>query len=139
MGGKSSQEAFYEAAIPTARFLNVSDDFKDKSGRFPNTFPTEQVVKDVIGNLGIEKSDSLVIYAQSGKTIGATRAFVILSSFGFDSVRILDGGLSKYTELGYPTTKGEDFKGEKSELSGLKDPSEIRANIHELVDFSLKK
>jgi len=139
MGGKSSQQAFNDNAIPTARFLNVTDDLKDKSGRFPNTFPTEQVVKDVIGNLGIKLTDNIVVYAQSGKTIGATRAFVILSSFGFENVKILDGGLSKYTELGYPTSKGEDYKGEKSELSGLKDPSENRVSVDDIVEFSLNK
>ena len=43
---------------------------------------------------------------------------MILESFGFNA-RILDGGLKKYLELGYPTEAGTEYTGEKSIIGSL--------------------
>ena len=137
VGGNTAKENFLEKAIPTARFLNVSQEFKDKSGRFPNTFPTEDVVRNVLQDIGVDITDNIVLYTQPGKTVGATRAFVILKSYGFENVRVLDGGLRKYTEEGYPTVQGKEYEGRKTNLSELANPERYTTNIHTIIKFAL--
>lgn len=137
MGGNAAKEAFFEKSIPTAVFLDVMQEFKDKTGRFPNTFPTEEIVKQVLQNLGIDRTDQIVLYAQPGKTVGATRAFVILKSYGFENVRVLDGGFRKYTEEGYPTAPGKHFDGRETVLTDLSTPDRHTIQVTEVVKFAL--
>ena len=46
-GGEKALNGFKEKAIPTARFLNIVKDLKDKESKYPNTFPGENDVKEV--------------------------------------------------------------------------------------------
>ena len=57
---------------------------------------------------------------------------MILESFGFN-VRVLDGGLKKYLELGYPTEAGTEYTGEKSTIGSLEGKYFLRKleDIHE--------
>lgn len=133
-GGQDALKAFKEKAIPTSRFINVIEDLKDPNGRFPNTFPQPNTVKDVLQSIGIEKDDHIVLYSQEGKTAGATRSFFILNSYGFN-VKLLNGGLFKYIAEGYPTEKGKIYTGESTKISGLADPSDSLITMSEIQEF----
>lgn len=133
-GGAAAKEAFHESSIPHARFMNVMGDLKDPNGQFPNTFPSADIVTDVMQSIGVAKDDHLVIYAHPGKHVGVTRAFFILDSYGFN-VKILNGGLYKYTDEGYPTVEGKDYTGKPSKITGLKYPSDSLVSLEDIKDF----
>lgn len=133
-GGDAAQENFLSKAIPGALFLNVFGDLKDKEGKYPNTFPSGEIVSSALQNIGVEKSDEIVLYTTPGKHVGATRAFVILTSYGLD-VKILDGGLAQYEKEGYPTQKGNNFTGCASKIEALTLTEEVLTSLEEMHDF----
>ena len=49
LGGNNVLEAFYENAIPGARFLNVMKDLKDPNGEYPNSFPPHLQTPSYLG------------------------------------------------------------------------------------------
>mmetsp|Transcript_34475 Transcript_34475/g.39890 ORF Transcript_34475/g.39890 Transcript_34475/m.39890 type:complete len:311 (-) Transcript_34475:23-955(-) len=136
-GGAAAKTNFAKAALPSARFLNVVEALVDKTGKFPNTFPTKEIVKNELQKLGVEKDDLIVLYAQEGKTVGVTRAFAILSIYGFKNVKILDGGLKKYRDEGYPTEPGKEYEGSHSKLDTLADPKSGLVTTLEVAEFAL--
>lgn len=136
MGG-DAEKCFREQAIPQARFLNVMTDLKDKAGKFPNTFPTKEVVLEVLQRLGVSIDDEVILYGQPGKHIGATRAYIVLLNYGLKNLRVLDGHLKRYTELGYPVEPGVDYTGEPSHIENLEDPTRGLSDITEVVQIVL--
>lgn len=139
VGGQTAKENFYETAIPTARFLDVAGQLKDKNGKFPNTFPPENVVKNLMGNIGVQRKDKIVLYTQPGKTIGATRAYFVLESYGFKHLSVLDGGLKRYIDEGYPTEAGKDYTGKTVNINKLDNPDENVVKVCEIAGFALGK
>lgn len=137
LGGDAALQSFKERAIPTSRFLDVVRDLKDKNGRFPNTFPPKEVVLELAQNLGLNIDDEIILYSQPGKTVGSTRSYVVLTSYGFRNVKILDGGLKRYTDLGYPTQEGQEHISEKSTIADLSDFKPQTSDISEVVAFAL--
>ncbi|CAI2376207.1 unnamed protein product [Moneuplotes crassus] len=137
-GGAGCLGGFEKTAIPTARLLNLQDNLKDTTTGLPNSFPTPEIVRDVLGEIGIEKDDKIVVYNQPGKFSGATRAHFILSRYGFDAW-VLDGGLRKYMTDGYPTEEGKVYTGEKTNIKGLTDPRDSIAFFDEIKEFEQGK
>lgn len=133
-GGDAALEGFHAKAIPNALFINVINDLKDKEAKYPNTFPPESVVKEVLEGVGINKTDELVLYTNPGKFSAGTRAYIILSHYGLN-VKLLDGGLKKYEELGYPTQEGIDFSGEKTTIDSLETSEDTLISLSDMHDF----
>lgn len=89
--------------------------------------------------LGVKKTQSLIIYSQPGKLLGATRAYFILSAFGFKA-KILDGGLKKYEDDGYPVEEGKNYEGERSSLGKhLSSPDPHLCQVCHIAGFSIGK
>ncbi len=67
------------------------------------TFPE---IAKILGDAGIERSDSLVIYGEclpcGGGPSTATYAYWILRYVGHDKVKVLDGGIDAWTNSGMP-------------------------------------
>ena len=139
MGGDAAHQAFYDCAIPTAVFLDTSNKMTDKTGKYPNTYPTKEMVINAMQELGVKFDDNIVLYCQPHKVTSMTRVYNILFSHGFTDVSILDGGLLAYQKLGYPTTKGIDYTGPKSEIKEVNDPSPHLMKMDEIVEFAKGK
>jgi len=122
-----------------ARFLDTTNLLCNKDSKYPNTYPTEEIVKGTLEDLGINTHDPIVLYAQQHKDSSMTRVYHILTSFGFTNVSILDGGLLKYTEDGFPVTPGIDYSGPKSKIRRLHDPHSYLTKMNEIVEFALGK
>ena len=78
------------------------------------------------------------MYAQPGKTVGATRTYVVLNAFGF-KVSLLNGGLFNYKAKGYPVEEGKDYHGEPTKIGDLKDPKDALCTMEELQQFEAGK
>ncbi|CAI2377107.1 unnamed protein product [Moneuplotes crassus] len=133
-GGDPAAEAFKTKAIPNALFIHVFKTLKDKDGKYPNAFPPAEVVKEHLEALGINKTDELVLYSHPGKHSGATRAYIIFNHYGLN-VKILDGGLKKYEELGYPIQEGTEYTGEKSTIDSLESSEDLVVTLEEMHNF----
>jgi thiosulfate/3-mercaptopyruvate sulfurtransferase len=119
--------------------LDTSNELVDTTFKYPNGYPTKEQVISAMQKLGMKTSDTIVLYCQPHMYSSMTRVYHILDSYGFSDVSILDGGLLKFQQDGYPTTPGVDYTGPHSEIKDLKDPSENLIKIDEIVEFALGK
>lgn len=136
MGGEKAHQGFLENSIPTSVFLDTSSDLTNTSSDLPNAYPTEEQVVTAMQNIGIKTSDSIILYSQTHMSASMTRAYHILNSYGFADVTVLDGGLLKFTQDGYPTTPGIDYTGAATEISALADPSPYLIQLDEIIEFA---
>jgi thiosulfate/3-mercaptopyruvate sulfurtransferase len=98
------KDDYLRGHIPGAVFFDV-DAVSDHSNPLPHMFPSaEQFGRDV-GALGIGNGDTVVVY-DAGGWVAGPRAWWMFRSYGHDNVRVLDGGLKKWTAEGRPTESG---------------------------------
>lgn len=98
------KDDYLASHIPGAVYFDV-DAVSDHSNPLPHMFPTaEQFGRDV-GGLGISNGDTVVLY-DSGGWVAAPRAWWMFLSFGYEDVKILNGGLKKWKTEGRPVESG---------------------------------
>lgn len=98
------KDDFLKAHIPGAVFFDV-DAVSDHANPLPHMYPVaEQFGRDV-GALGVGNDDTVVIY-DNGGWMAAARAWWMFLTFGHKDVRLLDGGLKKWTAEGRPVESG---------------------------------
>jgi thiosulfate/3-mercaptopyruvate sulfurtransferase len=96
---------YLAAHIPGAVFFDV-DAISDHDNPLPHMFPdAAQFARDVAA-LGISSGDTVVAY-DSGGWVAAPRAWWMFLSFGHPNVKVLDGGLKKWTLESRPTEAGK--------------------------------
>ncbi|KAK9476986.1 Rhodanese-like domain-containing protein [Lipomyces japonicus] len=86
--GKSGKDEFLSERIPGARFFDI-DQVKDESSPYPHMLPSVEVFNKALGDLGIKRTDKLVVYDKQGN-FSAPRLFWTLSIFQHPEVYILD-------------------------------------------------
>ncbi|CAI2374126.1 unnamed protein product [Moneuplotes crassus] len=136
MGGENAHRGFLETSIPTAVFLDTSSDLTNKASDLPNAYPTKDQVLSAIKKLGLNLTDRIVLYGQPHMDMSMTRAYHILHAYGFTDVTVLDGGLLKFTQDGYPTCPGIDYTGPASQVEDLADPSPYLIQMDEIIEFA---
>ena len=70
--------------------------------------PKEEQVRAHLANIGVGLDKPVVCYDRTDNKF-ATRAAYVLKAWGFDNVKILDGGLKNWGDR--PTESGESHKG----------------------------
>ena len=99
------KDDYLAAHIPGAVFFDV-DAVSDHSSPLPHMFPgAEQFGRDV-GALGIGNDDLVVVY-DAGGWVAGPRAWWMFFAFGHRNVRVLDGGLKKWTAEGRKVESGD--------------------------------
>jgi len=97
---ESGRESYEEAHIPGAVFADVAGDLSDPGSPFRLALPSPARFARAMGNLGVGPGVRVVAYAQQSP-MWATRFWWMLRYFGFDDVRVLDGGLTAWRQAGY--------------------------------------
>ena len=96
----TSGRAGYDAGhVPGAGFADLITDLSDPESGLPFTVPSEERFAAGIGALGVGDDTRVVVYDQ-GATAWATRMWWLLRYFGFEDVRVLDGGLPAWKAVG---------------------------------------
>jgi thiosulfate/3-mercaptopyruvate sulfurtransferase len=96
----TSGRAGYDAGhIPGAAFADLVTDLSDPASGLPFTAPPAERFAAAIGALGVGDDSRVVVYDQ-GATTWAARLWWLLRYFGFDDVRVLDGGLPAWKAAG---------------------------------------
>lgn len=92
------REAYAQAHIPGARFVQVDNDLSapltGRNGRHPLPDPVKFVAR--LGELGIDSAKQVVTYDASGSAYAA-RLWWMLRWVGHESVAVLDGGWNAWT------------------------------------------
>jgi thiosulfate/3-mercaptopyruvate sulfurtransferase len=122
---------YLAAHIPGAVFFDV-DAISDHNNPRPHMFPDAAQFARDIGALGVSTGDTVVAY-DSGGWVAAPRAWWMFLSFGYANVKVLDGGLKKWTQEGRPTHSGK-VTTKPGKFAAKLDPSYIRSQAQVLAN-----
>lgn len=106
--GDSPRDAAAEFAaghIPGAVFMDLAG-FADPESPLPSMLPAPERFASRMAKLGLGDGTRIVLYDDAPHRTAA-RAWMMLRSFGFTEVAILDGGLAKWRAEGRPLERGE--------------------------------
>lgn len=102
---QSGRDAWQQAHIPGASFIDVQADLSDPDHRLRYMMPPDDFLVAAMSRLGVGAEHQVVLYNR-GATWWATRVFFMLRAHGFDAVRVLDGGFDKWQQEGRPLQSG---------------------------------
>lgn len=106
---RTGYQSFVEQRIPGARFLDI-DAVKDNDSPYPHMLPSPDEFGRVMGELGVRRQDSVVVYDSVELGIfSAPRVGWMLRVFGHENVHILNN-FKLWVEEAYPTESGEPTK-----------------------------
>ncbi len=97
---ESGRHSYEEAHIPGAVFADIPGELSEPESPFRFTVPPPERFARAMGELGVGESTRVVAYAQESP-MWPTRLWWLLRYFGFDEVRVLDGGLTAWRQAGY--------------------------------------
>ncbi len=95
-------EDYRKARIPDAVFFDI-DAIADRTSPLPHMLPNAAQFSREVGALGIGDAHQIIIY-DAGNWMGAPRAWWTFRAFGRNDVKVLDGGLKKWTAESHPVT-----------------------------------
>jgi len=99
----AAREEYEEAHIPGAVYVDWTSDITDPDDPVPAQIAPPERFAGTMGSLGIGDDTHVVAYDHAGGQF-ATRLWWALTYYGHDMVSVLDGGWSKWTAEGRPTT-----------------------------------
>src|ERR1700692_3340274 len=123
------------AHIPGAGFFGVGA-IADPNDSRPYMYPDAAQFGRDVSALGISSGDTVVAY-DSGAWVAAPRAWWMFLSFGHRNVKVLDGGLKKWTREGRPTHSGK-VTPKPGKFTAKLDPSYIRSQQQVLANIETK-
>lgn len=94
--------------IPNSIFFNFQTQFADPKSNLSNTMASADVFQKEARELGINQTDSIVVYDDFGNFC-ASRVWFMFKSMGFKEISVLDGGLPHWlanagtTQVGFST------------------------------------
>ncbi|MDF9407845.1 sulfurtransferase [Pelotomaculum isophthalicicum JI] len=75
--------------------------------KYTDRIATPPQLQDVLGGLGADNESTVVLYGNDGLQ---ARLFWAMRMYGYDNVKILDGGLDKWKEAGYDITSANSVR-----------------------------
>ncbi len=99
----AAPDEYHEAHIPGAVYVDWTTDITDPDDPVSVQVAPPDRFARLIGSLGIDDDTHVVVYDHAGGQF-ATRLWWALTYYGHDVVSVLDGGWSKWTTEGHPTT-----------------------------------
>lgn len=80
------------------------NDFNEERNGVGSLMASKAKMEELLRDAGVNQTDTLILYDDRGG-VNAARFWFVLSEYGFDQVKILDGGIVKWKDLGLPVTK----------------------------------
>ena len=99
----SSRETYDQGHIPGAVWADPSRLLKTEVDGVRAQVPDASTVEATLGNLGVGKGDTIIVYDDADSK-PAARAFWVLKYYGHEDARLLDGGSDKWQADGRATT-----------------------------------
>jgi thiosulfate/3-mercaptopyruvate sulfurtransferase len=107
MRAESGLDAYREAHVPGAAFMDLIAAFSDRTSGLGFTLPAPDALARAIGAAGIGNEHDVVVYS-NGHLMWATRAFWLLRYAGHERVRVLNGGRRGWRAAGLPVANGDE-------------------------------
>jgi thiosulfate/3-mercaptopyruvate sulfurtransferase len=110
--GKDVYQNYLNKHIKGARFIDLDKDLAEIGenaafgGRHP--LPGPEKFAETLSKLGISEDSHIVVYDDKNGANAAARAWWMLRSFGFENVRVLDGGFQNAEKEGLEFSSGEE-------------------------------
>jgi thiosulfate/3-mercaptopyruvate sulfurtransferase len=101
-----AREEYARAHIPGAVYLDWTTDIVDLDDPIPAQVAPPEKIALALGAAGIGNDTLVVAYDDHPASQFATRLWWVLRYYGLDTVRVLDGGWSKWVAEARPTTSG---------------------------------
>lgn len=98
--GRDARAEYLAGHIPGAVFFDI-DDISDTTSPLPHMAPPPEKFASRVKRLGLGDGARIVIYDSTG-IFSAPRAWWLFRLMGHEDVRVLDGGLPKWTAEGRP-------------------------------------
>lgn len=92
---------FNSARIGNAAFFDI-DAIAKAGTRYAHTLPSALEFSKAVSGLGIQNTDTVIVYDQRGIAFAAARAWWMFRVMGHQHVRVLNGGLPAWQKAGYP-------------------------------------
>ena len=105
--GRNALEEFNSCHIPNARFFDINK-ISEQSSDLPHMLPNELFFSEMVGKLGINNDDTVVAYDNS-IFFSSARAWWMFKIFGHKNLKIIDGGLKAWKDLGGPLESKQDI------------------------------
>ena len=104
--GRNAKKEFISQNIPGSRFFDI-DRISDNSSALPHMLPSASDFSKMISSLGINNTDTVVVYDNS-VFFSAARAWWMFKIFGHQKIKVLDGGLIAWLNEKGPTSNGNN-------------------------------
>jgi thiosulfate/3-mercaptopyruvate sulfurtransferase len=99
---------YLEGHLPGAVYVDLDHELSRKGqpteGRHP--LPTRDTLEDAARRWGVNEGDIVVAY-DDVQSVAAARAWWLLTRSGLADVRVLDGGLRSWSDIGLPLETGD--------------------------------
>ncbi len=102
---RSGRADYEREHIPGAAFMDLLSELSDPAHHLRFMMPPEPRFTAAMSRLGVGPGTQVVLY-NAGPSWWSTRAFFMLRAFGFDDVRVLDGGLDRWRREQRPLESG---------------------------------
>ena len=140
--GRDPAAEYRAGHIPGAVFFDI-DALSDRQSPLPHMLPPAADFAAGMAALGLNDSDTLVIYDGSGVNLSAARVWWTFRTFGHAKVAVLDGGMGKWraeqrpVEQGTVTLARGNFTA-RLDARAVRDLDAVRSNVvsgsEQLVD-----
>ncbi|HYL97865.1 MAG TPA: sulfurtransferase [Blastocatellia bacterium] len=104
---------YSKSHIPGAVYAHLDRDLSGpvvpgKTGRHP--LPDRERLAATFSSWGIDARTQVIAYDDSSGAMAAARLWWLLKWAGHDAAAVLDGGLKKWIEAGYPVAAGQETR-----------------------------
>lgn len=126
---------YFRCHLPTAHHLNF-DTLRGTDQGIPVEYLPDDLTKALLIRAGIDRNRTHLLYATGDKLpndeiLSASMVAYVLEKFGVEDIRIVDGGLAHWKQLGYPTT--QEYFGNPSGNLPEQPNGSIEIGIEELL------
>lgn len=132
--GDADNSVYLRSHIEGAQFINWKTQLANASeSKLKNGVVTKNNFQTVTKTLGINNDSTVVLYAEAKSGLKATWGAWVFKLYGFNDVRILDGGLNKWTADGNATTLAATAAKKAGNFVAKTASTKLRATITEVV------
>lgn len=127
---------YFRSHLPAAHHLNF-DTLRGTDQGVPVQYLPDDLMRPLLRRAGIDRKKVHLLYATGAslpndEILSTSMVAYVLEKYGVEEIRILDGGLAKWQQLGFPTTQ-EYFGNPEGELPE-RAKAEIGIELKELLE-----
>jgi thiosulfate/3-mercaptopyruvate sulfurtransferase len=138
--GDNDNAIYARTHIEGSQFVNWKTELANSSeSKLKNGVVTRGNFDKVLKRLGVTSKSTVVLYAEAKSGLKATWGAWVFNLYGVPDVRILDGGLLKWTSTGGATTFAATPAKPTGTFSATVASTKLRAKIEEVISNAKRK